>query len=279
MRSDVISGIVATEGYFWRSTCVMHLIVWGGIHFCLWRILEHLACMSLQSFVAGLLLTNQIILSRGGVCLRDSHSAVRANWTCSFCSIGWWSSPSCLVWIQCVALDNATLGDSPENVHNDLVVLLERLRVIELEVNGGKCALTIPNDSVPEATEALFRGLLPVARVVEACDLSLLGASVDIQGIPGTIHEKSEALAKMTSKLKVLNQHQAFVLLKNAFAIPKLQYVLRASPAYLGREELELRIFNRALFDSLGKVANVSLKGDVCKQAGLPVIFGGLNWL
>ena len=68
--------------------------------------------------------------------------------------------------------------------------------------------------------EALFRGLLPWVRVVEACDLSLLGASVDIQVIPGTIHKKREALERMTSKLEVLNPHQAFVLLKNAFPIP-----------------------------------------------------------
>ena len=128
---------------------------------------------------------------------------------------------------------------------------------------------------MPEATEALFRGLPPGVRVVEACDLSLLGAPVDIQGIPGTIHEKREALERMTSKLEVLNPHQAFVLLNNAFAIPKLQYVLRASPAYLCGEELS--VFDRALFDSLGRVANVSLEGDVCKQAGLPVSFGGLG--
>ena len=125
-------------------------------------------------------------------------------------------------------LDDATLGDSPERVYDDLVVLLERLRAIGLEVNGNKCELTILNESMLEATEALFRGLLPGVRVVEACDFSLLGAPVDIRGIPGTINEKREALERMTSKLEVLNPHQAFVLLKNAFAIPKLQYVLRA---------------------------------------------------
>ena len=79
----------------------------------------------------------------------------------------------------------------------------------------------------------------------------------------------------MKSKLEVLNPHQAFVLLKNAFAIPKLQYVLRASSAYLCREEWH--IFDRALFNSLGRVANVLLEGDVCKQAGFPVNFGGLG--
>ena len=49
----------------------------------------------------------------------------------------------------------------------------------------------------------------------------------------------------------------------------------RASPAYLCGEELS--IFDRALFDSLARVANVSLEGDVCKQAGLPVNFGSLE--
>ena len=97
-------------------------------------------------------------------------------------------------------------------------------------------------------------------------DLSLLEAPVDMRGIPGTIHEKREALERMTSKFEALNTHQAFVLLKNVFAIPKLQYVLRASPAYLYREKL--RVFHRALFDSLRRVANVSLEGDVRKQAG-----------
>ena len=91
-----------------------------------------------------------------------------------------------------------------ERVHDDLVVLLERLRAIGLEVNGSKCGLTMLSDSMPEA---LFRGLLPGVRVVEACDLSLLGAPVDIQGIPGTIHEKREALERITSKLEVLNPH------------------------------------------------------------------------
>ena len=39
----------------------------------------------------------------------------------------------------------------------------------------------------------------------------------------------------------------------------------------------ELIVFDRALFDSLGRVTNVSLEGDVCKQAELPVSFGGLG--
>ena len=80
----------------------------------------------------------------------------------------------------------------------------------------------------------------------------------------------------MKSKLEVLNPNQEFFLLKNAFPIPKLQYVLRASPAYLCIDEL--RIFNSALFDSLGKVAKVPMEGDVCKQAGFIVCFTCLGY-
>ena len=36
-------------------------------------------------------------------------------------------------------------------------------------------------------------------------------------------------------------------------------------------------MFDRALFYSFGKVTNVSIKGDVCKQYGFPVSFGGLG--
>ena len=80
----------------------------------------------------------------------------------------------------------------------------------------------------------------------------------------------------MTSKLEVLNPNREFFLLKNAFPIPKLQYVLRASPAYLCIDEL--RIFDMALFDSLGKVVNVPMEGDVCKQAGFIVCFSCLGY-
>ena len=38
------------------------------------------------------------------------------------------------------------------------------------------------------------------------------------------------------------------------------------------------RLRQGLFFDSLGRVANVSLEGDVCKQAGLLVSFGGLGW-
>ena len=78
----------------------------------------------------------------------------------------------------------------------------------------------------------------------------------------------------MTDKLELLERHLALVLLKNVFAISKLQYILKATHAYLCRNELD--IFDRGLFDSLGRVTNVSFAGESGKQAGLPVSFRGL---
>lgn len=172
-------------------------------------------------------------------------------------------------------LDDATLGDSPEKVRDDLVVLLDKLAAIGLEVNSSKCELSILNDDRPEATEAIFRAVLPEVKVVQISDLSLLGAPLDQNRIPRILLEKKESLDRMTTKLELLERHQGFVLLRNVFAIPKLQYILRASPAYLCTNELN--VFDRALFDSLGRVTNVSFTGESEKQAGLPVGFGGLG--
>ena len=67
----------------------------------------------------------------------------------------------------------------------------------------------------------------------------------------------------MTSKLEVLNPHQAVVLLKNDFTIPKLQYVLRDFACLLlQRRVIYLR---QRTFDSQEEVENVSFEGDVSK--------------
>ena len=102
--------------------------------------------------MAGLLISNQIILWRGGDAsetgiqqgdpIRPALFALLVNEAAR----GIQSEFN--VWY----LDDASLEDSPEKDHDNLVVLLERLRAIDLEVNGSKCELTILNGSMPEAT-------------------------------------------------------------------------------------------------------------------------------
>ena len=87
------------------------------------------------------------------------------------------------------------------------------------------------DDDAPGETELLFRAVLPNVRVVHLDNCSLLGAPLSDTGIPAEILRKKENLDLMVSRLQAVDNHQAFVLLRNAFSISKLQYVLRASPA------------------------------------------------
>ena len=171
-------------------------------------------------------------------------------------------------------LDDATLGDTPEKVLEDVSTLVDRLRGLGLEVNGDKCELHLLGHE-SEETERMFRDVLPGVRVVRR-ELALLGAPVTQDGVVGAIRDKREALERMISRLEVLDAHQAFVLLRGSFAIPKLQYVLRASPAYLQRAEL--LSFDESLRVAVASITNVALQGSSWDQACLPVNSGGLGF-
>ena len=172
-------------------------------------------------------------------------------------------------------LDDATLGDTPERVLEDVGVLVRRLKEIGLEVNGDKCELTVLDQEGLDGVESSFRAVLPGVRVVQADRCTLLGAPLSEDGIARALGEKGEDLRRMVSRLDVLDNHQAFVLLRNAFSIPKLLYVLRASPAYLRPRELE--DFDRVLREGVSGITNVDMTNEAWGQASLSVSLGGLG--
>ena len=85
---------------------------------------------------------------------------------------------------------------------------------------------------------SLFRGLMPEIKVVAESNASLLGAPLTEEGISSVMSVKCEELDRMVTRLRLLENHQAFALLKNCFALPKIQYILRASPVYRREEDL-----------------------------------------
>ena len=97
---------------------------------------------------------------------------------------------------------------------------------------------------------------------------------MDKQGITGTINKKREVLERMMSNLEVLNTSSIRFVVEYLRST-KAAICLRAPTAFLCREKMS--IFDRALFCSLGRVANLSLEGVVCKQSGFPVNFGSLG--
>ena len=89
--------------------------------------------------MAGLLIFNQIFLfgekgfaSETGI--QQGNPIGPALFALLFDEAARGVQPELNVWY----LDDATQGDYPERVHDDLLVLLKRLKAIGLEVNGSK---------------------------------------------------------------------------------------------------------------------------------------------
>ena len=80
---------------------------------------------------------------------------------------------------------------------------------------------------------------------------------------------------RMNSRLPLLPSHQAFFLLKNCLAVPKLTYTLRTVPTYkfLG----SLRCFDEEIQRCLSSICNIKTDGTTWLQISLPVRDGGLG--
>ena len=154
-------------------------------------------------------------------------------------------------------LDDGTLADSPEKVLA-ATNLVNALRGVGLELNPRICELTTLNHTkVEEEIQSFgrFKDLLPELKLVLAAKSFLLGASFSEESISVAIRENSEGFERKVSKLKVIENYQALILL-NCVAFPKLQYILRASPAYSHMENLEK--LDDALVAALPAVFNIS---------------------
>ena len=150
-----------------------------------------------------------------------------------------------------------TIGDTPENVYSNVEQLVDSFRELGLQINQAKCELIVLSDTVEEreTTVSLFRGLMPEIKVVAESNASLLGAPLAEEGISSVMSVKCEELDRMVTRLRLLENHQAVALLKNCFALPKIQYILRASPVY--RREEDLVSFDGSLVKALSAVTNV----------------------
>ena len=89
------------------------------------------------------------------------------------------------------------------------------------------------------------------------------------------LESKLRSLKRMTSRLNLIDPHQAFVLLKNSFAIPKMTYLLRSAPAF--RQSDILIEFDMTIKNSMSSITNIDFSDDAWTQASLPVRLGGLG--
>ena len=86
------------------------------------------------------------------------------------------------------------------------------------------------------------------------------------------MHEDSE---RMTSRLRLIENHQAFGIPINCFSLANLQYLLLAFLASMRGNDSEE--FNRTLVTALSRGTNIQFEGESLQQSALPVRMEGLR--
>jgi len=64
-----------------------------------------------------------------------------------------------------------------------------------------------------------------------------LGASIgNIACVDAVLMQKLDEFKRLQHRLKLLNVHDAFCLIRNCFSLPKLLYTLRSAPCFASTE-------------------------------------------
>ena len=174
-------------------------------------------------------------------------------------------------------LDDATLGGTAQEVLADLANVIAELQEAGLTVNDSKCEIILLNHTSVEEEETLsgFRDLLPNIRLLREQEFQLLGSPLTMAAADPILQKKQDELKNMAERLKIIDAHEALVLLKNCFAIPKLLYTLRTWPAFRNLQALEA--FDTIIKEMITEIINVKFDRENWTQATLPVSLGGLG--
>ena len=174
-------------------------------------------------------------------------------------------------------LDDATIIGPPTTVKEDISIIILAHENIGLEINPKKSEITNV-DCNPIQFEAVLsdiNSLLPNIRNTLPDDVEILGASISVQSTRTALQSKMQSLKLMFQRLRRLDPHPAFFLLKNCFALPRMLYLLRSSPCYLVDDILkDVEDEIRATESS---ICNIKFDDAGWEQATLPIRFGGLG--
>ena len=173
---------------------------------------------------------------------------------------------------QALYLDDATLAGNCQYLVHDIQVIREAVD-LGLTLNAGKCEI-ISSDMTICGTLLVS---LPGVQLVPPSRAQLLGSPIgDDSCVSAVLAEKVETLRRLGERLKLLSAHDALILLRNCFALPKLLHTLRTAPCF---SSATLATYDDCLCEIPGLVTNTLLERDslAWMQAALPVKLGGLG--
>ena len=169
-------------------------------------------------------------------------------------------------------LDDATLGGPLEVVCRDIAEIVPRLSEIGLDLNQAKCEVIC----APGTELGPLNAILSEYRLLSPQQTTLLGAPLSKEASSLVAKEKLEDLSRTIQRLREVEPHAAFFLLKNCLWLPKLLYLIRASPAYSDSCDT-LQRMDSTLREALSATVNVNFREESWAQAVLPVRHGGLG--
>ena len=168
-------------------------------------------------------------------------------------------------------LDDGTVGGAVDDIKHDLEMVEREGAALGLQLNQRKseviCSDTAVRDSIWPS--------IPAAQVINPASAYLLGSPIgNVCSTSDAISEKTQLLRTMGERLRYISAHDALLLLRNSFAIPKFLYLLRSSPSFLSPN---LKIYDNILRSTIEIITNTRLCDDAWTQATLPVKAGGLG--
>ena len=114
-----------------------------------------------------------------------------------------------------------------QDVLHDLKLVEKEAGALGLQLNQSKTELICDDATICESMLLEAPGL----HVVSCSRAILLGSPIEC--VDDIIQNKVEVLQLMGSRLGLLTSHDALLLLRHSFAIPKVLYILRTSPCFL----------------------------------------------
>ena len=169
-------------------------------------------------------------------------------------------------------LDDGTLIGDAGSVQQNVKDLIDVFSSIGLKLNPRKCELYPLHNSVETGP---FNKVIDGIKVLSDDELDLLGSPITEEAQAHAIQTKIEQLNTLLDNLDCIDQHQAFFLLTNYLCIPKLTYIMRASPIY--KQTTFLQTIDTKVSNKLEEICNIKLSESSRCQAALPVRNGGIG--
>ena len=171
-------------------------------------------------------------------------------------------------------LDDGTIGGSTSKIREDFQQIETVAAGLGLQLNHKKCELICRDQAIQEASMDTL--CIPGLQIVSFDRAELLGSPIgSLESIEHALQRKCELLKLLKSRLCLIHSHDALLLLRHSFSIPKVLYILWTAPCF---QSPSLEVFDDILRTTLSDITNVCLDSDSAwSQASLPIRAGGLG--